>query len=161
MPQRRRASAVCLALLLGALTAVQSTATTWRTYPVDDSLSHTEPPSAALRWRAPLPTPGTAPMLDAFLNVRIVLNLAPWVGKSARIYMIMPPVPQSSLSVEWVGSGTLQGGRLSGGQRQLVFQGVVAGQRLVDTLKLRASVDARDTAPLPPVNFRFEIEVPA
>ena len=148
-------------MLLNPLTGGRAAAANWRTYPVDDSLSHTEPPSGTLRWRAPMPTPGAAPMLDALLNVRIVLNLSRWVGKSARIYMIMPPLPQSSLSVEWVGSGTLQGGRLSSGQRQLVYQGVVARPRLEDTLKLRASVDARDTAPLPPVNFRFEIEVPA
>lgn len=149
-----------MALLVAAFGPGAALAVSWAVYPVDDSQSRTEPPSAPLRWRAPLPTRGAPALLDALVTVRIVLNLAPWLGKSARIYMVMPPLPQSSLNVEWTGSGTLQGGRLASGQRQLVYQGVVAGPRLEDTLKLRATVDARDLQPLPPVNFRFEIEVP-
>ena len=153
--------AIDLAVVASLAWAASATSAATRTYVVDDSQSRVEPISPVLRWRTPLPLRGAAPMLDALLNVRVVLNLAPWVGKSARIYMVMPMSNPSSLSVEWTGAGNLRGGRLSSGQRQLVYEGIVTAPRLEDTLKLRASVDARDTTTLPPVDFRFEIEVAA
>lgn len=123
-------------------------------------MSHVQAGAAALRWRHALPSSTEANLLDATLDVRIVLNLSPWVGKPARIFMVMPPLPQSGLSVQWTTLGTLLPGRLAGGQRQLVFQGVVPGGRLEDVMRVTASADARDAATPPRVNFTFEIEVP-
>jgi hypothetical protein len=51
-------------------------------------------------------------------------------------------------------------GRLSGGQRQLVYQGVIPGARLEDTMRVTASADARDAVTPPRVRFTFEIETP-
>ena len=149
-----------LALCLVLLWSAPCTAAGWATFPVDDSLSHVQAGAAALRWRHALPSRTEANLLDATLDVRIVLNLGPWVGKPARIFMVMPSLPQSSLFVQWTTQGTLLPGRLTGGQRQLVFQGVVPGARLEDTMRVTASVDARDAAAPPRVNFTFEIEVP-
>jgi hypothetical protein len=140
--------------------AVPGLAAGWSTFAVDDSMSQVQAGPAALRWRHVLPSKNTSNQLDANLDVRIVLDLKAWVGKPARIYMVMPPVPQSSLVVQWVTQGTLSDGRLSGGQRQLVFQGTVPAARLEDTLHVIASADARDPVTPPRVNFRFEIEVP-
>ena len=123
-------------------------------------MSQVQAGSAPLRWRSALPSRTASNLLDATLDVRIVLNLAPWVGKPARIYLVMPPLPQSSLSVQWATAGTLLPGRLSGGQRQLVFQGIVPGARIEDTLRVTAVADARDMVTPPRVNFTFEIEVP-
>ncbi len=83
------------------------------------------------------------------------------MGKPARIYMLMPPVPQSSMTVQWATAGILMPGRMTGGQRQLVFQGVVPGPRLEDSLHVVSSVDARDPVTPTRVNFTFEIEVPS
>lgn len=129
------------------------------TFPVDDSMSQAQG-AAALRWRHALPSGTEANLLDATMDVRIVLNLSPWVGKRARIFMVMPTLPQSGLSVQWETKGTLLPGRLAGGQRQLVFQGVVPGARLEDTMRVTATADARDAATPLRVNFTFEIEVP-
>lgn len=132
----------------------------WRTFAVDDSMSQVLSPAAQLIWRQPLPSRQAPPLLDARTDVRIVLNLTPWIGKTARIYMRMPVLPQSSLSVQWTTSGVLSPGRLTGGQRQLVFQGVVPGGRLEDTMHLTAIADSRDPVTPSRVNFSFEIEVP-
>ena len=132
----------------------------WSTFPVDDSMSQVQGGPAPMRWRSVMPSRTGSNLLDATLEVRIVLNVAPWVGKPARIYMVMPPLPQSSLSVQWLSAGTLLPGRLAGGQRQLVFQGVVPGARIEDTFRVTAVADARDAATPPRVNFTFEIEVP-
>ncbi len=95
------------------------------------------------------------------MQVRVVLNLSPWVGKQARVYMVMPSLAQSSLTVQWTSTGLLAPGRLSGGQRQLVYQGIVPGARIEDTLRVTVLADARDAATPARVNFTFEIEVPS
>ena len=146
---------------LSALGAAPAIAAGWSTFAVDDSMSQVQAGAAPLRWRNALPSRNGSNFLDATLDVRIVLNLTPWVGKPARIYMVMPPQPQSSLAVQWVTAGTLLPGRLAGGPRQLVFQGVVPGARLEDTMRVTAVTDARDVTTPSRVNFTFEIEVPS
>lgn len=148
-----------LLLCVALLGAAPAGAAGWATFPVDDSMSQVLAPAAQLRWRNALPSRNGSSMLDATTQVRIVLNVAPWAGKLARIYMVMPPLPQSSLTVQWATAGTLLPGRLAGGQRQLVFQGVVPGPRIEDTMQVTAVMDARDPATPPRVNFTFEIEV--
>ncbi len=156
---RNRVALVAMSLVL-VLCAAQANAAGWATFPVDDSMSHSS--AAQLRWRQPLPSRDAANLLlDATLDARIVLNVSPWVGKPARIYMVMPVLPQSSLTVQWLAGGALLPGRLSSGQRQLVYQGVIAGARIEDTLRVTVLADARDAATPPRVNFTFEIEVPS
>jgi hypothetical protein len=145
----------------GLVGAAPASAAGWATFPVDDSMSQTQASAAQLRWRDALPSRSTANLLDATMDVRIVLNVSPWIGKPARIYMVMQPLPQSTLSVQWTSAGLLLPGHLSGGQRQLVFQGVVAGPRIEDTLRVSIAADARDAVAPRRVNFSFEIEVPS
>jgi hypothetical protein len=130
----------------------------WRTFPIDDSL--TQAPAVQLRWRDALPSTDSASLLAAVAEVRIVLNVGQWLGKSARIYMLMPPQPLSSMAAQWVTSGTLLPGRLSGGQRQLVFQGPISSSQLRDTMRITLSADARDAMNPSHLNLGFEIEVP-
>jgi hypothetical protein len=73
--------------------------------------------------------------------------------------MVMPAVPQSTLKIEWVSKGLLLPGQLSGGQRQLVFQGVIPAPRIEELLRVTALADARDPVTPQRVNFTFEIEV--
>ena len=115
----------------------------------------------ALRWRSAVPPKNAPDLLGVNLTVDVVLNVTPWVGKLARIYMVMPTVPQSSLMLQWATRGTLLAGQISGGQRQLVFQGVIPGSRIEDTMLVTATTDARDPSTPSRVNFTFEIEVPS
>jgi hypothetical protein len=152
-----RGLAFAAALVAGAA----SFAATWATYPVDDSLSQVQAGAAQLRWRDKLPSRDAANLLDATMEVRIVLNVAAWVGAPARIYMVMPPIAPSNLTVQWATAGTLLPGRLSGGQRQLVYQGVIPSARIEDTLRVLASTDGSDAATPQRVRFTFEIETPS
>lgn len=144
-----------------AFVAAPALAAGWVTFPVDDSLSIVQAPAAQLRWRTTLPSKESGDLLDATMEVRIVLNVKPWVDMPARVYMVMPPQPQSSLAVQWTTGGTLLAGRLTGGQRQLVFQGVIPGARLEDAMRVIVSANAGDPVTPQRVNFRFEIEVPS
>jgi hypothetical protein len=157
-----RAALAMLVLWIGAgLCAPLCFGAGWATFAVDDSMSQVQAPAAPLRWRTPLPSKSESNLLDAAVQVRIVLNTSPWVGKQARIFMVMPPLPQSSLSVQWMTGGILQPGRLTGGQRQLVYQGIVPGPRIEDTMRVAVVADARDPVTPQRVNFTFEIEVPS
>ena len=124
VPNPRQFIARCALWTLWLISA-SCVAAGWTTFVVDDSMSQTLAPAAQLRWRSALPARNSADMLEATMQVHVVLNVSPWVGKPARIYMVMPPIAQSSLTVQWASSGLLLAGRLTGGQRQLVFQGVV------------------------------------
>jgi hypothetical protein len=97
----------------------------WTSYVLDDSASQVLTPPTAMRWQDPLPRRASGTRLVGDAEVRVVLNTAPRVGRRARIYMLMPPLPQSTLGIEWRTGGLLLPGKLSGGQRQLVFEGVV------------------------------------
>ena len=155
-----RALRFTLVILGGAWLACSAFAAAWATYAVDDSMSQVQAGAAQFRWRHALPSRDAPNALDANLEVRVVLNVAAWVGSPARIYMLMPPTPQSGLTVQWATAGTLLPGRLSGGQRQLVFQGVIPGVRIEDTMRVTASADARDAVTPQRVRFTFEIETP-
>ena len=159
-----RCRVTLLALMAAAVPALWSPpvlAAGWATFAVDDSMSYAQASAAQLRWRDALPSRNAADLLDATMDVRIVLNVTPWVGQPARIFMVMPTLVQSSLTVHWTTAGLLSPGRLASGQRQLVFQGVVPGARIEDTLRVFAVADARDAATPQRVNFTFEIEVPS
>ena len=160
LPLRRavlsRTATLCAALMLAAQPLH---AAGWATYAVDDSMSQVQAPSAALRWRDLLPTRDASNLMDARMDVRIVLNLAPWVGKQSRIYMVLPVLPQSNVEVQWTTTGLLIPGRLSSGQRQLVFQGPVPGPRIEDLMRVAVIADARDPVTPQRLNFTFEIEV--
>ena len=157
---RRIALLVVSSVAGAALWGQPCLAAGWVTFAVDDSMSHTLSSTAQLRWRDSLPSRASVDLLDATIDVRIVLNVSPWVGQPARIYMVMPQLVQSSMTVHWTTSGLLAPGRLSSGQRQLVFQGVVPGARIEDTMRVVAVANARDAATPQRVNFTFEIEVP-
>lgn len=152
-----------LALVAAAGTTVWSQpgrAAGWATFAVDDSMTRTRTSAAQLRWRDALPSRDAVDLLDATMDVQVVLNVSPWVGQPARIYMVMPALIQSSLTVHWTTSGLLAPGRLSSGQRYLVFQGVVPGPRIEDTMRVVAVADANDMTTPQRANFTFEIEVP-
>lgn len=156
----RRNAARLVGIAAGLLAASTVLAVGWATYAVDDSQSQVQTGAAQLQWRQALPSRDAPHLLDATMDVRIVLNVSPWVGGPARIYMVMPPIAQSNLTVQWATAGTLLPGRLSGGQRQLVYQGVIAGARIEDTMRVTASADARDAVTPQRVKFTFEIETP-
>jgi hypothetical protein len=148
-----------VSVLLGAFAGAACHAAAWSTFAVDDSMSQVSSSAAPMRWRSAVPVRGASDLLDATMDVRIVLNVSPWVGRAARIYMVMPPLVQSSLSVQWATAGLLLPGRLASGQRQLVYQGVIPGARIEDTMRVVAVADASDKALPPRVQFTFEIEV--
>ena len=92
------------------------------------------------------------------------LNTAKYVGKSARIYYVVPAAvtnlrsPQG-LRVDWRGRRGFANGTARAGERVLVWSGTVSTARIEDALDLRMSLTLAEVQG--PIRFEsyFEIEV--
>lgn len=140
------------ALGLGALTALANP------HRLDDSRSHTIPPNAQMQW-----TPQTRSDRDggmeAHVRVNIHIDTRQWVGRSGRIYMVLPRDEASSIEAVWTTLGRLRSGRLVSGERSLVFSGTLGGPELTDQLQmhLRSGPDWQSNSRR--LNFHFELDV--
>lgn len=93
-----------------------------------------------------------SPFADAALikfgRVDYRLATAAYVGRSARVYLVVPPFvaglrTPAALRVDWRGLGRLASGSGRPGERTLVWSGVIAGPWMEESLDLTAWVDLR------------------
>jgi hypothetical protein len=138
-----------------ALAASHASATV---YPVDDSATIVHQNSLAMQWRSATPGPRSTPAVDARTVVSLSLNTQRWVGKHGRVFMLLAPQPVRC-QVIWTTRGLVLGGRLEPGQRTLVFDGVIPGTVLADTLELSVTADGRELQAAQRLHFSYEIEV--
>ncbi len=87
-------------------------------------------------------------MLAQVPNLEVRLNTAKYVGKTARIWLVVPDfVPglrsPNGMRVEWRTRGTLFGGSALPGTRTVVYDGVVRQALVTDFLDLTLHLDAR------------------
>ncbi len=87
-------------------------------------------------------------MLAQVPNLEVRLNTSRYVGKAARIWMVVPDfVPglrsPNGLRVEWRTRGTLFGGNALPGTRTVVYDGVIRQAFTTDFLDLTLYLDAR------------------
>ncbi|WP_017758334.1 hypothetical protein [Pseudacidovorax intermedius] len=87
-----------------------------------------------------------------FRGVEYRLATAPYAGKRARIYLVVPSlVPglrsPAGLRVEWSGSDALAPGSAMAGEQRLVWTGVVPGPWITERLDLRLQLDLREWRP--------------
>lgn len=125
------------------------------TFAVDDSASRVEVLS-------PMRGASTIgrPEVDNHVRVDAMLDVRPWVGRSGRIYLVLPPQPLSSLRMQWRTHGRLRPGQLTGGQRALVYEGPIDAPLLQDRMDFTVQVDGRELVSAQRLNLRFEIELP-
>ena len=97
--------------------------------------------------------------VEATLRVDVRLNLAPWVNKQARIYMVLAPTDGEQLTANWRTQGRLLPGSVRGGNRTIVFDGVVREPFLNETIELNLLADGRLLTRTQQLQFHFEIEV--
>lgn len=147
--------------LRAALTACALCAATWasaNTVRLDDSLSHTVPPNVQMQWRALPPGAGQDNGMEAWLRVNVRIDTSPWVGRSGRIYMVLPRDEASRIEAAWTGQGRLLSGRLLSGERALVHAGPIMGATLEDqlTVRLRSGPDWQSASRR--LNFHFELD---
>lgn len=125
---------------------------------LDDSLSHTIPPNVQMQW-LPL-TPGTpfAGGMEARLRVNVRIDTRDWLGRSGRIYMVLPRDEASAVEATWSSRGRLLPGRLVSGERALVYSGTLNAPTLEDQLQVRLRSNADWQSNTRRLNFHFELD---
>lgn len=96
-----------------------------------------------------------------FGRVDYKLATAPYVGRDARIYYVIPAVipglrMPTALSVEWQGSGLFASGVAHPGERVQVWSGRVGEEWINEGLDLTMRVDLRELDLPQGANFGFE-----
>lgn len=146
---------LCLALgLLGAPLTAPAQA-----LPVDDRASEVLGGPLRMRWDAPAGRHPVATTVSGDVAVQVRLDVAPWQGRQARIFMTLPPQAGTRVDVSWTTRGVLLPGALRDGERALVFAGLLRAPQLEDRQHLMIRADAARLVRPEQLHFAFEIEL--
>lgn len=126
---------------------------------IDESGTVVSDPVVNMKWRLPSGGRALDNIVEATLRVDVRLNLAPWINKQSRIYMVLAPVNSDRVRARWTTQGRLLPGTLASGERALVYQGPAAPATLVESLLLTLETDGERLTQQQTLNFHFEIEV--
>jgi len=145
-----------LAAVIGLLSQAPADAATYR---VDDSGTIPFESSATLRWRQVAPSRGGDNAVEGSTTVQVRLNLAPWLKRTGRLFLVLPEQPSGQVAVRWTTQGRLLAGQLVSGQRALVYAGPITTPLVDETLVLRIETDGTRLGSTQRLNFHFEIDV--
>ena len=149
---------IALAVAFSMVAAAASTAQA-ATYRVDDSASLPRESSTSMKWRSFAPTRASGNLVEGANQVTVRLNLAPWLNRNGRIYMVLPEQPIGQVTAEWSTQGKLLPGQLQSGNRTLVYSGPIRASMLDDTILLKLTADGRRLVSPLRLDFYFEIDV--
>ncbi|MDZ4398388.1 hypothetical protein [Hydrogenophaga sp.] len=125
---------------------------------LDDSLSYTVPPNVQMQWLPFARGQMNAGGMEAWVTVNIRIDTRDWIGRTGRIYMVLPRDEASSIEAVWTTQGRLQAGRLVSGERALVYAGTIPGATLEDQIQVRLRSKADWTSNSRRLNFHFELD---
>src|SRR2546423_15242999 len=147
-----------LSLLLPLMVLVAAAPTDAKTTVIDDSgtLPYDAPP--VLHWQQLSPRRPVNNRMSGTLTVRVKLNVARWLRRTGRIYLMLPAQQPGAMNASWSTQGRLLPGRLSSGSRSLVYSGLITTPFIEDVLQLTLDVDGTQMRQLYHVNFRFEMD---
>lgn len=146
--------ALCIACFLSF--AFSATAATYR---VDDSTTLPAETSASMKWRSLAPNRAIGNVVEGSAVVTVRLNLAPWLNKTGKIYMVLPEQPIGQVTAEWATQGRLLPGKVVSGNRTLVYAGPIRSTGLEDTIALKLEADGRRLIAPQRLQFHFEIDI--
>lgn len=129
------------------------------TFRVDDSLTLPNETTTAMRWRSLAPNRAIGNAVEGSSVLTIRLNLAPWLHRSGRIFLVLPEQPIGQVIAEWSTQGKLLPGQLVSGNRTLVYAGPIRASVLEDTIALRLQADGQRLVAPQRLQFHFEIDV--
>jgi hypothetical protein len=144
---------ICLLASLGAWHGAIAA-----TFRVDDSQTQVLESTLPMRWQEFSPASSNH-FIEGNTRVQVRLNVTPWQGKAARIYMALPAQPIGTVQVNWRGQGKLLDGVLVSGQRGLVYAGPIHSTRLDDVLTVYLRADGKLVRSLHRLEFHFEIDL--
>ena len=129
------------------------------TYRVDESGSFPQQSSTQMRWRQIAPSRGGDNAVEGSTTVNLRLNLAPWLNRNGRLFVVLPEQPVTPVKVSWTTQGRLLPGQLVSGQRVLVYVGPIVSPLLEETLVLKMEADGTRLSSAQRLQFHFEIDI--
>lgn len=154
-PAKSTARALCalgLVLLLGSPAQANP-------HRLDDSASHTVPPNVQMQWRPLSARGGAEPGMESWVRVNLRIDTSAWVGRSGRVYMVLPLDQASPVEAVWTSQGRLLPGRLVSGERTLVHAGAITTPTLEDQFLVRLRTGADWQGSSRRLNFHFELDL--
>ncbi len=146
-----------LALIFICAANVASAASA-KTAIVDDSATVVLDGAPAMNWRAITPKSRDNAIVGR-TRVNIKLATSPWMGKTGKIYMLLPAESASSIKIKWRSQGRLLEGQLAPGGRSLVYAGIIRDARLEDVFDINIEADGTALSSVQRLRFYFEIDV--
>jgi hypothetical protein len=128
------------------------------TFAVNDNGTIVMPSLLAMRWRQQIPGRTADHTIEGSLRVALQLDLAAWVNRQVRLYMVMPPSAEAPVLATWTTQGRLLSGSARSGSRTLVYSGQVTAPLLRESLQLQLAADGRNVRGQLAVQFSFEVE---
>ncbi len=153
-----RASFFAAIAALAVIAACIAPATA-QTYRVDDSASQVLGGTLRLK---PQPPSGRSQLdsnVAGEIAVAVRLDVSPWKGRLARIYLTVPARPGAAITARWSTQGRLLPGVLGSGERTLVYTGPIQTEMIEDTLRLAIQADGRKLRRDEQLAFAFEIDL--
>jgi len=145
--------------LLALVLALFATAPAFaETFHVDDSATTVEGGVVRMKWDELAPRSGATSQVTGRMTVHARLDVSPWAGRSARIYITLPADAAVPVLAQWTTRGRLLPGALRSGERALVYAGPVSASLLEDTLQFTLTADGRRLARDEQPAFAFEID---
>jgi hypothetical protein len=129
-----------------------------RTTVIDDSATLPYNAALALHWQQLEPRGHAKNLMVGTLELRVRLNVTPWLKRTGRIYLVLPAQQPGAMTASWTTRGRLLPGQLTAGSRTLVYAGPITTPFIEDVVQLTLTVDGRRMDQAYSVNFRFEMD---
>ncbi|MCY7389179.1 MAG: hypothetical protein LH481_14185 [Burkholderiales bacterium] len=160
MAGQRFLNSALMVAVAGVLVFAISTSSNGKSMPalIDDSATVVLDATPTMNWRSVTPKSRDNAIVGR-TRVNVKLATTPWLGKSGRIYMVLPAESTGSIKIAWRGNGLLLDGQLVPGGRTLVYSGTIREKRMEDVLDVRIEADGVRLSNVQQLRFHFEIDV--
>ena len=125
---------------------------------IDDSATVVLDSTPEMTWRSMTPKSRDNAIIGR-TRVNVKLATTPWLGKSGKIYMVLPADTTGSVKVTWRSHGLLLDGQLAAGGRALIYTGTIRERRMEDILDVHIEADGVRVKNAQQLRFHFEIDV--
>jgi hypothetical protein len=154
-----RSGAAARFFLVLAFTILCCPALNAKTIVLDDSGTQALEPAVALHWKSVAPSRAAGGnLMSGNSTFRVRVNVAPWLKRNARIYLLLPLQQPGPVTVSWTTQGKLLPGQLQSGSRVLVYSGPITRPYLEDEVTFQFNVDGALIKRAFPVNFQFVMD---
>ena len=151
---RRSARHLLAAAAFAAVAGVAAAKTTV----IDDSGTLPYNANAPMQWQALAPRRAPNNLMDGSTTLQVRLNVAPWLNRTGRIFMVMPAQQPGPIQVAWTTQGRLLPGQMISGTRALVYSGLISSPVINEVMTIKLIVDGRKMSQAYQLNFHFEID---